>query len=140
MSLVMTRDERDEFLAGEHVGVLAVERAGRAPLAVPIWYDYRNGEILIWMERGTVKDVAIRAAGRFSYTVQTEVAPYKYVTAEGPVVAADLPPTHDEGARIAARYLPADEVADHVDDALKSDTVLVRMRPTRWLSNDHSKA
>jgi nitroimidazol reductase NimA-like FMN-containing flavoprotein (pyridoxamine 5'-phosphate oxidase superfamily) len=54
-SFVMTASEREEFLSGVHVGVLAVERAGRAPLAVPVWYDYEpGGELLIWMARDTV--------------------------------------------------------------------------------------
>jgi nitroimidazol reductase NimA-like FMN-containing flavoprotein (pyridoxamine 5'-phosphate oxidase superfamily) len=43
MSFVMTREERESFLTEVHVGVLAVEHAGRAPLAVPVWYDYRPG-------------------------------------------------------------------------------------------------
>jgi nitroimidazol reductase NimA-like FMN-containing flavoprotein (pyridoxamine 5'-phosphate oxidase superfamily) len=42
-SFMMTAAEREEFLSGVHVAVLAVERAGRAPLAVPVWYDYSPG-------------------------------------------------------------------------------------------------
>ena len=38
--LTMTRSEREAFLAAVHVGVISIERAGQAPLAVPIWYDY----------------------------------------------------------------------------------------------------
>src|SRR3712207_1792693 len=37
MSFVMTVEEREEFLAGVHVGVVAVDRLGRAPLATPVW-------------------------------------------------------------------------------------------------------
>ncbi|WP_425455354.1 hypothetical protein [Amycolatopsis palatopharyngis] len=67
MSFVMTTEERESFLAGVHVGVLAVAREGRGPLAVPVWYSYERGsDILIWMERDTVKDAAIRKAGVFS--------------------------------------------------------------------------
>ncbi|SFO04135.1 PPOX class probable F420-dependent enzyme [Pseudonocardia ammonioxydans] len=139
MSFVMSPEERAAFLSEVHVGVLAVERAGRAPLAVPIWYGYRHDEIRIWMERDSVKDRAIRAAGRFSFTVQTETPPYRYVTAEGPVVAADGPPSREEAESIAGRYLPASQVASYVDTALHDRTVLVRMRPARWLSNDHGK-
>ncbi|BBG00258.1 MULTISPECIES: pyridoxamine 5'-phosphate oxidase family protein [Pseudonocardia] len=139
MSFVMAPDEREAFLAGVHVGVLAVERDGRAPLAVPIWYDYRDGEILLWMHRGSAKDRAIRAAGRFSFTVQSETVPYRYVTAEGPVTAADRAPTRAEATAIAGRYLPDGEAAAFVGDGPDADSVLVRMRPERWLSNDQSK-
>jgi PPOX class probable F420-dependent enzyme len=140
MSFVMTTAERESFLSGVHVGVLAVERAGRAPLAVPVWYDYSpGGELLIWMERDTVKDRAITTAGRLSLAVQDENPPYKYVTVEGPVVANDEPPTREQALRIAGRYWPADQATAYVDSALGERSVLVRVRPEKWLSNDQSK-
>jgi len=38
MSYTMSVAEREEFLAGVHVGVLSVaEGEGRAPLAAPVW-------------------------------------------------------------------------------------------------------
>ncbi|MEV7040048.1 pyridoxamine 5'-phosphate oxidase family protein [Amycolatopsis sp. NPDC051061] len=141
MSFVMTTAERESFLSGVHVGVLAVERAGRAPLAVPVWYDYSpGGELLIWMERDTVKDRAITTAGRLSLAVQDENPPYKYVTVEGPVVANDEPPTREQALRIAGRYWPTDQATAYVDSALGERSVLVRVRPEKWLSNDQSKS
>ncbi|PRX49297.1 hypothetical protein B0I33_103331 [Prauserella shujinwangii] len=139
-SFVMTPEERQSFLSGVHIGILAVEREGRAPLAVPVWYDYRpGGEIRIWMERDTVKDRAIRAAGRFSLVAQSEALPYRYVTAEGPVVANDEPPTREQALAIARRYLPEADAVGYVDSALGPRSILVRMRPEKWLSNDQGK-
>ncbi|GAA3807152.1 pyridoxamine 5'-phosphate oxidase family protein [Amycolatopsis tucumanensis] len=141
VSFVMTASEREDFLAGVHIGVLAVERDGRAPLAVPIWYDYRpGGDVLLWMERGTVKEKLARKAGRLSLTVQNENWPYKYVTIEGPVVANDDPPTREEALAITARYLPEPDARAYVDDALGEKSLLVRVRPEKWLSNDQSKS
>jgi PPOX class probable F420-dependent enzyme len=139
MSFVMTAEEREAFLSAVHVGVLAVEREGRAPLAVPIWYGYEDGEILLWMERDTVKDRSIRKAGRFSLVVQSESAPYKYVTAEGSVSAVDAPPTREQAVAIAGRYLPEGDAVAYVNGALDERSILVRMRPEKWLSNDQSK-
>ncbi|KZB86203.1 pyridoxamine 5'-phosphate oxidase family protein [Amycolatopsis regifaucium] len=140
-SMVMTAEEREAFLSEVHIGVLAVEREGRAPLAVPVWYDYEpGGELLIWMDGGSVKDKAIKKAGRLSLVAQTETLPYKYVTVEGPVVANDVPPTREQALKIAQRYLPGDEGAKYVDGALSDKSVLVRVRPEKWLSNDQSKA
>ncbi|MGW4592506.1 pyridoxamine 5'-phosphate oxidase [Amycolatopsis thermoflava] len=148
----MTASEREDFLAGVHIGVLAVERDGRAPLAVPIWYDYRpGGDVLLWMERGTVKEKLVRKAGRLSLTVQNENWPYKYVTVEGPVVADDAPPTREEAFAITARYLPEPDAITarylpepdaraYVDGALGEKSLLVRVRPEKWLSNDQSKS
>ncbi|WP_191245737.1 pyridoxamine 5'-phosphate oxidase family protein [Amycolatopsis deserti] len=137
----MTPAERESFLAGVHVAVLAVERDGRAPLAVPIWYDYRpGGEILLWMERETIKDRLVRKAGRLTLTVQDENWPYKYVSVEGSVVANDEPPTREEALGIASRYLPEPDARNYVDGALGENSLLVRVRPEKWLSNDQSKS
>ncbi|MER7863057.1 pyridoxamine 5'-phosphate oxidase [Amycolatopsis sp. WAC 04197] len=140
-SFVMTAEEREAFLSEVHIGVLAVEREGRAPLAVPVWYDYEpGGELLIWMDGGSVKDKAIKKAGRLSLVAQSETLPYKYVTAEGPVIANDAPPTREQALKIAQRYLPEDEGTKYVDGALSDNSVLVRVRPEKWLSNDQGKA
>ncbi|MFE0027942.1 pyridoxamine 5'-phosphate oxidase family protein [Amycolatopsis sp. NPDC059021] len=141
MPMVMTVQERQEFLSGVHIGVLAIGREGRAPLAVPVWYDYEpGGEVLVWMDRDSLKDRSIRKAGRFSLVVQSEQQPYKYVTVEGPVVANDTAPTREQATRIAERYLPEDQARAFVDGSLTETSVLVRMRPEKWLSSDHSKA
>ncbi len=141
MSLVMTAQEREEFLAGVHIGVVAVNREGRAPLAVPIWYDYiPGGEVLLWIDHGSVKGRLFREAGRFSICAQVETLPYKYATAEGPVVAMDEAPTEEQALRIASRYMPAEEAARWVQDYLGENSLLVRMRPEKWLSADYNKA
>lgn len=141
MSLVMTAEERQEFLAGAHIGVVAVERPGRAPLAVPVWYDYApGGEVLVWIDRGSVKERLFREAGRFSLCAQVDTPPYKYATAEGPVVALDGPPTREQALAIAGRYLPAEDAAGYVADNLGAGSLLVRMRPEKWLSSDYAKA
>lgn len=138
-SFVMTAEERESFLSGVHIGVLAVERDGRAPLAVPVWYDYTGGEVLIWMERDTVKDRCIRKAGRFSLLAQSEQLPYRYVTAEGPAAVDTEPPSREQALTIARRYLPEDDAVAYVDSALGDSSILVRMRPEKWLSNDQGK-
>ncbi|MQY30379.1 pyridoxamine 5'-phosphate oxidase family protein [Nocardia aurantia] len=136
----MTPAERSAFLAEPHVGVIAVERPDRAPLAVPIWYGYQpGGEVLLWTEAGSVKERLIRAAGRFSLTAQVEQPPYRYVTAEGPVVgiAAADPGT---ARAIADRYLGAAEGAEFTTANLGPESLIIRMRPERWLSTDYSKS
>ncbi|EHR63236.1 pyridoxamine 5'-phosphate oxidase family protein [Saccharomonospora cyanea] len=141
MSTVMTPAEREAFLAGHHVGVLAVAREGRAPLAVPIWYGYEpGGDVLLWMDRDSVKERAIRKAGRVSLVAQSEQQPYAYVSVEGPVVSNDEPPTREEALAIAGRYLPAAEAEAFVRNSLGSTSILVRVRPERWLSQDQGKS
>lgn len=135
----MSESERQKYLAALHVGVIAIERADRAPLAVPIWYGYEpGGDVLVWTEAGSVKEKLIRTAGRFSITVQDEQPPYRYVTAEGDVTA--IAPAQDSEVRaIAIRYLGETEGNTFTDENFTDTSVVIRMRPARWLSTDYSK-
>ena len=135
----MTSDEREQYLADVHVGVIAVERPGRAPLAVPIWYGYSpGGEVLLWTDTESLKHKVIRDAGRFTITVQDEQPPYKYVTAEGDVTG--IGPADDATVRaIAVRYLGQEAGGQFTDENLTPTSIVIRMRTQRWLSTDYSK-
>jgi PPOX class probable F420-dependent enzyme len=140
MPLNMSPGEREEFLAGVHVGVLSVASPdGGGPLAVPVWYTYRpGGTVNVSTGRGTRKARAIEAAGRFSLCVQDERPPYKYVTVEGPVIVEDA--SQAERLELARRYL-GPEGADAYMAAVAGGTqVMIRMTPEHWLSVDYGKA
>jgi PPOX class probable F420-dependent enzyme len=140
MPLNMSPAEREEFLAGVHVGVLSVASPdGGGPLAVPVWYTYRpGGTVNVSTGRGTRKARAIEAAGRFSLCAQDERPPYKYVTVEGPVTVEDA--TQAERLELARRYL-GPEGADGYMAAVPGGTqVMIRMTPEHWLSVDYGKA
>jgi hypothetical protein len=135
----MSNEERERYLADLHVGVLAIERPDRAPLAVPIWYAYEpGGELSIFTSEGTLKDKLIRAAGRFSFTAQDEAPPYKYVTVEGDVTSIG-PADVAEFRKLAIRYLGDEAGNAFTDQAYSSASIVIRMRPKRWLSVDYSE-
>jgi nitroimidazol reductase NimA-like FMN-containing flavoprotein (pyridoxamine 5'-phosphate oxidase superfamily) len=106
MWVAMSAAERDDFLAGVHVGVLsaAIGSASRT-LAVPVWYGYQPGGLLtVLTGRRSRKAAVIRAAGRFGLCVQDDSPPYRYVSVEGPVVREEeLDPA--ERLAMARRYL-----------------------------------
>jgi nitroimidazol reductase NimA-like FMN-containing flavoprotein (pyridoxamine 5'-phosphate oxidase superfamily) len=134
----MTSAERDAFLADVHVGVLAVDEPGRGPLALPVWYQYEGGEIIIGMDGNSVKANLLRAAGRATLTVQNEEPPaYKYVSVEGAVVVeADQ---RDDFA-MASRYLGAEMGRWYADNNPSTDqSVVVRLVPEHWRTMDFSK-
>ena len=51
MPAPMTREEREAFLAGVHVGVLSIDEPGRGPLSVPVWYLYESGGEIVLVTR-----------------------------------------------------------------------------------------
>jgi nitroimidazol reductase NimA-like FMN-containing flavoprotein (pyridoxamine 5'-phosphate oxidase superfamily) len=144
MSLAMTKQEREAFLADLHVGVISIDEPGRGPLTVPIWYDYQpGGELWIITDRGSRKGKLLDAAGRFSLCAQTESPPYKYVTVEGPIVSAESTDMEGVGRSMAHRYLGPELGDQYVEatraDAERGNTVCFRMRPEHWLTVDYAK-
>jgi nitroimidazol reductase NimA-like FMN-containing flavoprotein (pyridoxamine 5'-phosphate oxidase superfamily) len=138
--VALTREEREQFLAAPHVAALAVDASehGRAPLTVPIWYQYEpGGDIWIMTGRDSRKGVLIATAGRFSLMVDRLAPTVRYVSVEGPVIAT-LPATREQLVEISARYLPAEKVDSYVDFAWKEhgEQVVIHMRPQHWLSSD----
>ena len=142
MWVAMSAAEREGFLAGVHVGVLsaAIGTAGQT-LAVPVWYSYQPGGLVtVLTGRGSRKAAAIRAAGRFALCAQDASPPYRYVSAEGPLISEEEP-APGERLAMARRYLGAAGgdryLAANPDPG--RENVAFRMRPEHWLSQDQGK-
>lgn len=134
----MTPDERTAFLAGVHVGILAVDEPGRGPLALPVWYEYVDGVVEIRMDGSSVKARLLRAAGRATFTVQNETAPYQYVSVEGPVT---VEPATGTNLAMAVRYLGPELGQWYADqNPPTADSVIARITPQRWRTYDYGKA
>jgi nitroimidazol reductase NimA-like FMN-containing flavoprotein (pyridoxamine 5'-phosphate oxidase superfamily) len=144
MSLAMSRSEREAFLAGVHVGVLSIPEERRGPLTVPIWYGYEpGGELRLVTERASRKGRLLVRGKRLSLCVQSETPPYQYVSVEGPVVALEDADVERDVRPLARRYLGG-ELGDRYVEATggteaRGGSVLVRVRPERWLSVDYRK-
>jgi nitroimidazol reductase NimA-like FMN-containing flavoprotein (pyridoxamine 5'-phosphate oxidase superfamily) len=141
MSLAMTKEGREAFLADVHVRVISIADEGRGPLTVPIWYSYDpGGEVRIITARMSQKGKLLKRAGRFSLCAQSETPPYKYVSVEGPIVAIETADLEGDRRPLAHRYLGAargDSYIESTRDVVGN--VLVRMRPERWLTVDYGK-
>ena len=141
--LGMTREEREAFLAEVHVGVVAIAEEGRAPLTVPVWYAYEpGGEIRFVNGPNSRKGRLLAQVGRASLCVQTETAPYKYVSVEGPTSLGPVDFERDV-RQIAYRYLGREfgdvYLASTEETRTRDGEVLVRLKPQRWYSVDYTK-
>jgi PPOX class probable F420-dependent enzyme len=141
MDLRMTPDERISFLTEEpRVGVLTVEAPDRAPIASPLWYTVESdGTITFSVGASSQKTRLLRASKRATLCVQSETAPYRYVSVSGPI--DDLGSASDETRRERAhRYLGAElGEAYHLSTRAEPD-VTFALRPERWASVDYNKA
>jgi nitroimidazol reductase NimA-like FMN-containing flavoprotein (pyridoxamine 5'-phosphate oxidase superfamily) len=133
----MTPQERDEFLADVHVGILAIERKSKGPLAVPIWYQYEDGEILMGLSGNSLKATLLRSAGRATLTIQTETPPYKYVMATGPVTVSN---EQRDDYEMASRYLGPELGKWYAENnPSTAESVVARLRPEQWITCDFAK-
>ena len=141
MDVSLTAAEREQFLAGLHVGVLSVaDPDGAGPLTVPVWYSYRpGGQVSVITGRDSRKARAIAAAGRMSLCAQDEAPPYKFVSVEGPAVIEEV--EFAERLAMARRYL-GDEGGDQYMAANAGSArldIVIRLTPQRWRTADFGK-
>jgi nitroimidazol reductase NimA-like FMN-containing flavoprotein (pyridoxamine 5'-phosphate oxidase superfamily) len=142
----MTEQEREEFLAGPHVGVLSVAGGpGRPPTSVPTFYAYEpGGEITMFtgtQRRAPKRIDLIKEAGVVTLVAQREQMPPAYVTVEAELVEVGKP-TAEQMLTIARRYMPEEHAEGYVQTELGDPENLVTLftfRPTRWLSSDTSR-
>ncbi|MDH3678686.1 MAG: pyridoxamine 5'-phosphate oxidase family protein [Acidimicrobiia bacterium] len=131
----MTDSERDAFLAERRVAVLAIERDGKGPLCAPVWYRRNaDGGFELAMANASAKAHRLRASGRATLCVQDEGRPYRYVTAEGPVILRVLTPEerHEALVDIASRYLGDRAGRAYADGFPGHEEALVTLTPQRW--------
>ncbi len=144
MTLAMSKLEREAFLSEVHVAIISIPETGRGPLTVPVWYAYDPaGEFRVWTGGNSRKAFLLQKRKRISICVHQETVPYKYVSAEGPVISTEPIRLDQELRPLVYRYL-SKEAGDQFIESLGGDKagtgdILVRMKPERWLSEDYSK-
>lgn len=141
MTYAMTKEQREAFLAGLHVAVISVADGTRGPLTIPVWYSYEpGGPVRFVTGGGSRKAVLLRKAGRMSLCVQTETAPYQYISVEGSV-SVGKPDFERDMRQMAYRYL-GEQMGDwylQQNAAEQASAILVTLTPERWLTVDYSK-
>jgi len=140
MSLEMSREERETFLADLHVGVISIRDGDHGPLALPIWYRYEpGGHLEVITDSSSRKARLIAEAGRFSLCAQTEEAPYKYVSVEGPVSSTRPADLEGDLRPMAHRYLGTELGDGYVAGSTMVGQIVIAMKPERWRTVDYSK-
>lgn len=137
--MALSKQEREEFLAEPHIAALAVDGGtDRAPLTVPIWYQYApGGQPWVLTGSGSRKHKLIEAAGRFTLMVERVEPTVRYVSVEGTVARVE-PATDDQLVEVSARYLSGDKLDTYLGYARGShgDQVVIYLEPEHWFSAD----
>jgi len=122
------------------VGMLAVTRPGKAPMVAPIWYLYEpGGELVLMTSSDSLKFPHLVREQRFSFCVQTETWPSRYVTVSGPITEAIEPADEALRRQMTERYLDPSLVEGFLESIAEIDFQVFRMRPEQWLTADLGK-
>ncbi|GAA3599581.1 hypothetical protein GCM10010968_15630 [Agrococcus terreus] len=135
--MALDTDVRDRLFASGAIPILAIERPGRAPVAVPIWHAVEpDGTAWIVTPRDSLKARLLREAGRCALVVDEVEPEVRYASAECDVVA-ERPATREDAARMARRNLPPEAAEAYIAWAegggIGPEVVFV-LRPVAWLS------
>ncbi|QCR19222.1 pyridoxamine 5'-phosphate oxidase family protein [Agrococcus sp. SGAir0287] len=135
--MALNSDARQALLAQPLTPILAIDRPGHPPIAVPVWHAYEpGGDAWIMVGAESEKARLLRAAGGATLVVQ-EVAPRTRYAAASCEVVDEHPATDDERRTLAERYLPPEEVQQYLDVAASfGPEVVVVLRPVAWRAAD----
>lgn len=128
----LTPEQVAGFLERPLVAVMVTLRADGSPHAIPVWYEYRDGEFLVFTSETFVRVKNLRRDSRAAITVSNHEAPYMYVSAEGPV-SITAEGVAETGLSIARRYM-GEDAQQFLDDVYDEHSVLLRLRPERMLT------
>lgn len=124
------REDPEEFLKQPNVAVLATVGPGGRAHAVPIWYLYRDGVLIMSTGRGSQKHRNIEAHPGVTLVIDRRTLPYYAVMVQG--VAEVGPPLSDGQRReIAVRYLGEEMARGYMARRGGGESVSIRVRPRK---------
>jgi PPOX class probable F420-dependent enzyme len=116
------------FLQEKRFAVLATINQDCSPQLSTVWYELREGEIMMNTKRGRIKDRNLVRDSRASICIEDE---YRYLTIEGPVTLID-----DQGVAqadikaLSTRYHGPEKAEQQMRDQFSKEeriTILLRI-------------
>ena len=134
----LSKEEIEAFLRQPNVAVVATVGPDGQPHAVPSWYEYDDGQIVLHMGLRSRRYRNLRHNDRVSICVDTKTAPYRAVVAYGRARLEEG--TDDERSRrMAVAYL-GEALGNRYADMVRGERlVIVRVRPERIVSWDYGR-
>jgi PPOX class probable F420-dependent enzyme len=134
----MTKREIDRLLAEPNVAVVAVTAPDGAPHAVPIWYEYRKGEVTFLSDASSFKCKCLMRDPRVALCIDTRKSPYKSVILKGRVTIEEK--VDDERMeRMAIAYMGKKAGREYAGQFKGEAVAVIRFKPERVISWDYSK-
>lgn len=142
--VAMTDRILQRFLSQPRSASLAYSRRDGSPFVVPVWFRWREGDVLIGTGAADPKVAAIRRNPRVTVLVHDDRAPYRAAIIDGEASIEVLGPADsDPTAGIAIEYLGRiggqvyeQQMAEN--GAFDNGRAIIRIRPDIIRTNDGS--
>ncbi len=137
MAEPITGDALLEFLAaGTRTGKLAFVKGNGEPVVVPIWFVVDDGELVFNTMNTSLKYRCLKNNPACAIAVDEEQFPYGFASLQGRATIVEMSPEEllPWATRIAARYVPEDQVEAFGRRNAVEGEVLVRFRIERSLA------
>jgi PPOX class probable F420-dependent enzyme len=124
-----------ELLSRPIIGQLGYYGLDGYPRVLPVWFEWRDGELLIGSKAGLYKGRALARDGRVSLAVSTEERPYHIAVVVGDATVERLPEVERIPfvTALAHRYLGEKGGTEYLEPWMKGghpgDGELIRVRP-----------
>lgn len=134
----LSQEELTHFLAQPLLARLSTLNGDGTIHTIPIWYEYRDGKVLLSTQTVTQKTKNIARNPQVTVLVDTNTMPYKGVMIYGTAV---LDTTHAAAKRVSIfeRYIGTHAETYAQKLAAKWEPVIIQVTPTRIVSFDYTK-
>ena len=122
----------EEFLKQVNVGILATIGPGSRPHAMPVWYVYEDGRVVITAGHGSQKHRNIERNGEATLVIDRREPPYYAVMVQGKAEIGP-PPSEELRLRIASRYLGEERGRAYVSQPSDGNSITIYLQPDRFV-------
>lgn len=122
-----------ERLETELMGWLTTVNPDGQPQSSPIWYVWRDGQVVIYSHIRALRNANIGANPRVSFNLNTDLGGDDVVTMEGEArIELGLPPCSEDTGFQARYRAKIDEYGWTTEWHAATYPVVIVIRPTRW--------
>ena len=134
----MSNQEIVDFLSENNVARIATIKPDKTPHVTPIWYLWKNNQLLVPTGKNTVKVRNIQKNNNVAVIIDTSTAPEKGVIIEGKAEIDEL--NKEIRRRICERYVSPEDLDKYLNYAqTHHSSVLLKIHPKKMITWDYSK-
>lgn len=120
------------YLEQTNVAILATTGPGSRAHAMPVWYVYEDGQIIVGAGANSQKRHNIDRNGQATLVIDRREPPYHALMVQGTAEVGPAAPS-ELRLKIATRYLGERRGREYVEETAGGDSITIRITPQRFI-------